>query len=293
MNSYGQISGYSYFNKVGVNKPSGTLNCISPVDISSIDENTTFPGNLKIGLGTLNLSENTLDVQGDVTITGGKITVGGGQLNVGGDLALSYATSNFSQPFYSTSGGLDMSNSVDYVLVNGNMTVQSDSGSIFSAGTLEIKGNFTQSIFYAYYDYDYETVYGASGFSASGTHKTLFSGTADQTISFVTPTNSFGQFSYGYSYFNKLGVNKPSGTLNCISPVIITSIDENTTFPGNLKIRYGTFNLSGNTLDVQGDVTITGGKITVGGGQLNIGGNLDVSNTTYTFNSKNSLCKIR
>jgi hypothetical protein len=112
-----------------------------------------------------------------------------------------------------------MSNTADYVSVNGNVTIKSRINSTFSAGILEIKGNLSQSTVY----YDDET-YGNSAFAASGTNKTVFSGTGNQTISFQT---------YDYSYINILGVNKSSGTLNSLSAIRIAGIDDvNTVFPG-------------------------------------------------------------
>jgi hypothetical protein len=52
-----------------------------------------------------------------------------------------------------------MTNAADYVIVNGNMTVQSDSGNTYTAGTLEIKGNFTHSTLFAYDSDDISYIY--------------------------------------------------------------------------------------------------------------------------------------
>ncbi len=81
---------------------------------------------------------------------------------MGGDLAVSNITGGYS----TRSGSLNMSNESDYVLVNGNVTVQSNAGSTLTAGILEIKGNFSQSTF-LYTDYESTYTYGASGFRAS------------------------------------------------------------------------------------------------------------------------------
>lgn len=93
---------------------------------------------------------------------------------------------------------LKMINDSDYVLVNGNFVMHSnvyiDSDLpiyYFSAGTLEIKGDFTQGAYYH--------VYGDHDFLTSGSFTVILSGTTKQTITFSDPN---------YSCFNILIITK-------------------------------------------------------------------------------------
>ena len=87
---------------------------------------------------------------------------------------------------------LEMTNEADYVYVGGNFTTCSavDHSNYLTAGTLEVKGNFTQSN-------------NPLNFTASGTHKTILSGDTVQTITFESPIASS---------FNILKLTKPLDT---------------------------------------------------------------------------------
>jgi uncharacterized protein YjdB len=155
---------------------------------------------LTIDSGSLDLNGHTLTVDGDVEQTGGTITLNSGALKISGDMNQSGGTLNTNNGkvnltgSYSLTddGNLVMINSNEYFTVGSNFTVANNNYSYESnnlqAGTIEIKGDFTQE------DGSYN-----NNFVPSGTHKVILSGTVKQTISFESPTNN---------YFNILQVPK-------------------------------------------------------------------------------------
>lgn len=133
--------------------------------------------------GNLNLNGYTLTVDGDVWLESGTLSINKGKLYVGGNLNLKYSDRNYGY------GYLSMQNGEDYVLVNGNMYVASEYAySKLTAGTLEIKGDFTQ-----------KTSNYSNNFYCSGSHKVVLSGEGLQTVSFDSTK----------SQFNILEIQKP------------------------------------------------------------------------------------
>ena len=169
-------------------------------------ENRTIPANLGIGgsvyvnasltlasdtavesglnvNSNLNLNGYTLTVDGDVWLASGTLNINKGKLYVDGNLNLRYADRSYGY------GYLNMTNDEDYVFVNGNMYIASHYDySKLAAGTLEIKGDFTQA-----------TTYYANNFVCSGSHKVILSGEKLQTVSFASTQ----------SQFNVLEITKP------------------------------------------------------------------------------------
>jgi uncharacterized protein with beta-barrel porin domain len=148
----------------------------------------SFEGDMIINSGTAALSSGNIKVSGNLNQLGGTVDMGGGKLNVTGDYAISNA-SNYCYAY------LKMANEKDYVSVGGNFTMQSyySHSGLITAGTIEVKGNFSQLRDRHYYTGD------ANNFPASGTHRVLLSGEALQNISFEKPQNS---------YFNILELTK-------------------------------------------------------------------------------------
>ena len=133
--------------------------------------------------GNLNLNGYTLTVDGDVWLESGTLSINKGKLYVGGNLNLKYSDRNYGY------GYLSMQNGEDYVLVNGNMYVASEYAySKLTAGTLEIKGDFTQ-----------KTSSYANNFYCSGSHKVVLSGEGLQSVYFDSTK----------SQFNILEIQKP------------------------------------------------------------------------------------
>ena len=148
----------------------------------TLASDTDISDNLNVN-SSLNLNGYTLTVDGDVWLASGTLSINKGKLYVGGNLNLKYSDRNYGY------GYLSMQNAEDYVLVNGNMYVASEYDySKLTAGTLEIKGDFTQ-----------KTSYYANNFYCSGSHKVVLSGDGLQTVAFDSTK----------SQFNILEIQKP------------------------------------------------------------------------------------
>ncbi|KHT46905.1 hypothetical protein RJ41_14680, partial [Alteromonas marina] len=97
-----------------------------------------------------------------------------------GDYRLQSPTNEEDTYTYS-SGVLVMDDALDYVLVNGDFVIDtslySTSGALFSAGVLEVKGNFTQLS-------TYTSNSSHLNFKTSGTHKVVLSGSTAQDVYF-------------------------------------------------------------------------------------------------------------
>ncbi|MDU9048073.1 MAG: PKD domain-containing protein [Candidatus Electrothrix sp. Rat3] len=269
----------------------------------AIGGNTTLKG------GTLDLAGCILVIDGDLIQSGGILNVNGGKLIVKGDYRIQGETSNGNT--YFSDGKLNMSNEADYILVEENFIMDSsyqhDGGTtnaLLYAGTLEVRGNFTQkssdpSTFYSPYE----------NFEARGTHKVLLSGTGPQTVSFEDAAPS-------YSHFNILEITNPDPTqitFNPAEPTTSTIIydapplslrdlnigEVGLTLPMDLKIVLSegasfelsnqVLNLNGHTLTVEGDFIHSGGTLNVNGGKLIVKGDYRIQNKTadgaYTYST--------
>ena len=237
--------------------------------------------NLYINNGTLNLNGYTLTVDGDVWLASGTLNVNKGKLYVGGNLNLKYSDQNYGY------GYLSMQNDEDYVLVNGNMLASSYYGdSKLTAGTLEMKGDFTQK----YYNSNYQ-----NNFCCSGSHKVVLSGEGLQTVSFDSTK----------SQFNTLDVQNFSedGVVFLTAATVVELLDngcnvsfangersgwtleEDEVIDGDLNLSRGTLDLNGHKLTVTGNLIQSGGNALVNGGELEVQGDYRVqalNGSSYT-----------
>lgn len=159
--------------------------------------------NVVLESGTLDLEGKTLTIEGNLYQTGGTLKVNNGTLIVKGDYLIANGDS------YS-SGQLHMVNDSDYVKVYGDFVMDTHGYGIdsrwtnssvpLSAGTLEIKGDFTQRNTGAYRRYSTDYYY-IRNFAASGTHRVILSGDKKQTVNFASAGSS-------YSHFNILEITK-------------------------------------------------------------------------------------
>lgn len=133
--------------------------------------------NIYVNSGTFDLNGHSLTVDGDVWLSYGTLNINKGKLYIGGDF-------NFKRTNYSYGDGyLTMRNAEDYILVNGNMFVNSlYNYSALTAGTIEIKGDFTHNYYYNSYQ---------NNFHCGGSHKVVFSGEKLQTVSFASTQSQF------------------------------------------------------------------------------------------------------
>ena len=132
----------------------------------------------------INLNGHTLTVNGNLQQSKGTINVGGGTLYVTGDYRIQQVDG--SGNYYWSDSNLVMSNPNDYVYVGGGFYTSSEANSydsyddnVFSAGTIEVKGDFFQGGSYA-----------SKAFESTGT-TVVFSGSGQQTIHFDNPESSY------------------------------------------------------------------------------------------------------
>ena len=267
---------------------------------------TVSPGSVLksfVQYGKLDLTGADLTVNGDMTengnvTVGGQLTVKGKYSQYGGYLSLSggrldiYKDYDMRIPkkdqegktyYASADAAIQMQSKSDYMKVRGNFYIQpvyGNSHTILTNGTLELKGNFTQS--------------GAdTAFDAKDNHKVYFTGTKTQTVTFNSP---------GSSGFAKLITTKTANPdVDIVKGRILTAQTGSV-----LKnfVQYGSLDLTGGDLTVTGDMTeygnvTVGGNLTVGGkythyrnylklagGRLDIGGDYDMRQPQYDDDGK-------
>ncbi len=220
--------------------------------------------------GSLNAADAVFTVGGDL-VENGDITVAG-TINVAGSVQHQNGTLKLGVPeldeegkvvsYANSNGVLVMEKPADYMKVGGDFYIASNYGSAynkFSAGTLELGGNFEQ---------------GGSGscFNATKDHRILFTGTKTQV---VTLANS------GDSGFGTLAATDNANADVVIEKGRILSVEN------GAKLRsfgqYGSLDLNGNSLQVtenliqSGNINANGGKLSVGGDYGHKGGWLDLN----------------
>ncbi len=246
--------------------------------------------------GTLNLNGYTLSAYGDIWLTNGTLNINKGKLYVGGDFNFSSTGKGYSK------GYLSMQSNEDYILVNGNIYVYAYyNTSKLTAGTLEVKGDFTQK----YYRYN-------NNFYCSGSHKVVFSGDKLQNVS----------FSSLQSQFNTLEVRNFSegGVVFKTAATVVEIIDNgcNVSFAngersgwklendevidGSLNLARGTLDLNGHKLTVTGNLIQSGGNMLVNGGELDVQGDYHIqalnngsyipSMGTFTMTDDSDIVKV-
>lgn len=210
----------SRFNILGVEKPSGTLNFKSPVDIRSIDKDTVIPvgGNGYMYLSTyltnkVMLNGKTLTINGSLIFNRGELVLGGGRLIVDQDLRVQSIKSmdkkvdlEYSQlvkeDFYvPTDAQMVMTNAKDHVLVRGDAYFQSaKEAKHLRAGTMEFQRNF------------YQLATTPKSFIAYDKHKTILSGEKGQVLFFASPSyyNGTEKTPRVNNHFNILEIKHPN-----------------------------------------------------------------------------------
>ena len=127
------------------------------VDNYELTDDLTINADCKVS-NSLDLKGHTLEVKGNTFVEGGCIRISKGQLICKNNLTceLSYWNRSY----------IAMTNEEDYAVVHGNFTYRSYWGnSELYAGELELKGDFI-----------HEVTSSPDNFTATGTHKVIFSG---------------------------------------------------------------------------------------------------------------------
>ncbi len=199
-------------------------------------EDQVYEGDLLLMEDTLDLNGYTLTITGNLVQMSGTVNVNGGQLIVEGDYRIqSRSGAEGAYTYGSSSGQLIMQNEADWVKVGGDFVMNTTiaTGGNFTAGTLELKGDFSQS--------------GSNAYEGTGTNTILFSGSKSQTWSqTMAPT-----------VVNLINRNGKKLIINAAPAVTGRVTDEKENIIGTGTIRISTTEqITGSTYS--GSVSITG-----------------------------------
>jgi hypothetical protein len=250
--------------------------------ISTFSPTGSIPGNVELRDGTLDLNGQTLTIQGNLIQSGGLLFVNGGKLVVLGDYRIQSYTADAAGQitgYGAGTGYLLMVNALDSVVVNGQFVTQTSSGntsgSLLTAGVLEVRGDFTQKVG--------TSSIGPYNFFASGTHKVLLSGAGLQTVSFENPGASIfnvlenaNASSAGVVFATPFNATTYLSDGNKVSSVTVSAMNwtlaGNDIVGGDLQLAGGALDLNGHTLTINGNLIQSGGVLTVNGGRLIVNG---------------------
>ena len=268
-------------------------------------------GNYCLSVGELDLNGHTLTINGDFIQAGGEVKINNGKLVVNGDYRIQTRknSEDGTESYDYSTGILNMTNESDVVKVSGDFVMgstKSHNGKL-SAGTLTVGGNFTQL---SYKDSD--------NFSASESHKVIFTSEKDHAISFDSSRSGESHFAnLTFEDDSKITLKNDSykrvtvtGSLTGTDCEISGYIDLAgaakvvNKYKGNIRISEGyTLNsdisisgnfsaesylyLNGKQLSTDGNVTISS-YIGIQSGTLNCKGNLVVNYYSGRINMDNS-----
>lgn len=267
------LSGKGITGKYGTTNFKGNLDQHKDAAINAENGAVTVAGNLEqkanisAGNGVITVAGN-LHQYNDTTLSieKGNVTVDGNYT-----MAEYGEDDNGNTVINSVSSALKMTEEEGYFTVGGDYLINSslyDYYNVLTAGTLELKGNFTQ-------------MQGNNGttdsFNAKDKHRVIFSGTGKQTISFENPKSSG---------FNTLLETKNKNV--DLTAARIRNIGKDVTVAN--FVQYGDLSLEGGTLTVTNDLT-QNGNISVGNGQLKVNGNMLQQEGTFQINSGVAMVK--
>ncbi len=185
-------------------------------------------GNVKAGI--LYITGNNNQTHGNLKTTD-RVIFDEGSLSIAGDTEIE-------------KGHLYMTNDSDKLLVKGNLILGEDYGTNseheMTAGTVEVKGDFTSK---------YKRDYRPYGYYETGNHATIFSGGKTQKISFAEPSE-VNQFNGNLELKNS--------DINFATPIYSLSLNQDTTL-----IHTDTLNVM-DTLKLNGNNLLTTGKVNYG-----------------------------
>ncbi|MBQ7065413.1 MAG: hypothetical protein IJN92_01190, partial [Lachnospiraceae bacterium] len=235
----------------------------------------------------LNLNGHTLTIKGDFIQPGGEIFVNGGALIVEGDYrqqSKNTAESGENENYGVSSGLLHMKNEDDYVLIKGNMYVETKADTVgkLTNGTLEVKGDFVQ-----------KKTATLSNFNSSHSHTLVLSGEEKQTVtmeytddknSYITnleiDNNSEGGIVFENSPYVAGNITAQKGQKAAGQIGIGTNTRlQNGYFPGDVRIVQGIVINAEDEYEIGGNLEINQ-KLSICG-SLCVGGNIDVKPSNY------------
>ncbi|MGN0448747.1 MAG: dockerin type I domain-containing protein [Ruminococcus sp.] len=239
---YGDLTASGFFTNGGNFSVDGDMNVDSP-----------------------DIANSTGTVKGNFTAYAVKLE--NSLMNVGGNLT-AYSGISFNEGYLEVSGNCDfygydyctMKNEKDYLLVHGDFRIGAYGR--FSAGTIEVKGDFTQSNGYDKY-------------YSSGAHKTILSSESTQTVSFENVSDS---------YIENLILSNTD--INFATPIPNLTLNQDTDLQNTETLNVcRTLDLNGYDLKVYGDLTASG--FFTNGGNFSVDGDMnvdspDIANSTGT-----------
>lgn len=231
---------------------------------------------------TLNLNGHTLHIKGDFIQPAGEIVLNGGKLIVEGD----YRQQSLEiDSFVKGSGSISMNQPDDYVLIHGDMYVETnaDTREKMTDGVLEIKGSFVQKKTANRYN-----------FVPSGNHKLLFSGSKAQTISMEDSALGYSCLNHvEFANQSKNGItfeNRPYIAGNIVDTTEkvngLIGISNTTSFPkeyfGGSIYPLENIRLSADEVWIIGGDMELSKKLEISG-NLHVKGNMQVTSLNYYF----------
>ncbi|MBQ8965980.1 MBG domain-containing protein [Ruminococcus sp.] len=242
----------------------------------------------------VDLNGHTLTVNGDMYMKAGALRIGSGKLIVKGNLYMgkdeqssyAYIVMNNSSGSITVEGDMvwKLYSSID--TGNDKTKYASDTAGLITAGTINIKGNFS--------DLTPSGAYNFNSFQMMGTSKLVMCGSGAQTLRCADNTvlNYLEHTGSGkLTLANALWVTQPLTQdldVTTTSAVKVVQLDlggHTMNVTGSLtQADVEGIKLSGGTLNISKNFIINSGYTDLGGGKLNVGGNLTIgvaSGTTY------------
>ncbi|MDQ2085047.1 fibronectin type III domain-containing protein [Herbivorax sp. ANBcel31] len=290
-----------------ISEPTNEITIFTPRGETIIDSETsltedTVYGDLYIENDYLDLNGYKLIVEGDLIHSRGTLKINGGELIVKGDYRIqSKSVNNEGEVSYGNSRGyFDMTNSRDYVLIEGNFVTHTryNHSDLLTDGLLEIKGDITQKNITNNNSSNYN-------FCPTGKHITKLNGEGLQTVSFESSKSGFNILKIendsdeGVEFKSPLNTNKLNDNGNILkfagskSGIVGWELSEDEVYDGDLYLGGGDLNLNGHVLKVKGDLVQSGGVVDINGGQLYIDGDYrlqteienEEGNKSYTYSN--------
>ncbi len=254
------------------------------ISLSEFDGQTV--NNYTLSEGILDLNGQTMYVDGDFLHAGGTLNLGNGQLVISGNYHITSADGG------TCSAILKMMNENGRITVYGDFIIDTNNDNengynYLTAGTLEVKGDFTQKS--TTYSYDYTS----HNFSTAGTHTVILSGTGEQIVSFEDPT---------CSYFTNLNVTNQSGLVNFEELPIQGNLQSDLISDYDINLYNFNLTLNGHTIDAPNLILKSGGTIVLGNnveidanllqyaGTINLTGNVEITGNYHIISADGVTC---
>ena len=221
--------------------------------------------------GELELNSGVVVIEGGLVQSDGNLYVRGGTLDIKGDYRVQNQLVNTEsgETYYSYSTArIIMEEEKDYICVGGNFVIDTNNSesNIFNAGTLEIKGDFTQESKApkTHVQGGGDWYYDVYSYRAKGSNKVVLSGNGKQIVSFEDPNES---------YFADLELQNTD--VEFATKISGWILQRDTEFGNGLPNgMLGKFDLNGKALTVNGELDQTKGVLDVNGGKLLVTGDM-------------------